>query len=354
MFNFKRFPIPLVFVLFWTAFMLFLDAKLGPGFIRAVRSADFPTAPGTVTKSEIAWTKRRKPRLVLEYIYTVNGQEFVGTHYHVEPQLVGNPYWLAAHDAHPVGSAATVYFDPDDPGRAVLRPGFRADSLLLMLALTPFNLIMIGLWWARRWRLADRREFDPALARSVREVPGGWRVRPTIWSGFVQSTFLAFLLITFVGSWLGGAFLVLSSVPAGWWLPVMMWSVALTAAPAFGFYWSQRALIQLNEQEGTITLAGRWKRITLNREQVRGITITTEQRTQNNQPWDASVVTLHWRGDLDEEQSARLATFADPADANSFTVWLGERLGLPLDERQRESARSHALVTTDFDSPSIS
>src|SRR5262245_12299269 len=167
-----------------SVFILLPDVLLASGPVKAVRSESFEQTPGVVTRSEIAAGHKGSVDYEVEYIYTVNGQQYTSKEYHVQPQLLGNGYWRAAHDNNPVGKQVTVYFDPDDPGTAYLVPGLRSDMLLVYWCLMPFNLLVAGLWW-NAWN-RSRRAFDPALRRCVRETPAGWLVRPDPTANFVE------------------------------------------------------------------------------------------------------------------------------------------------------------------------
>jgi hypothetical protein len=189
------------------------DIFLGRYFAEAIRSDSFDTTPGVVTKSEMGRDSQRKPRFDVEYTYTVNGRQYTGTKYHVWPRLVGNKYWFAARDAHPVGTPVTVYFDPDDPTNAYLSPGLGPDALFIAWFLAPFNLIMVGAVWAAWCRRRRPRCFDPALRRCVSPTRDGWWCRPHPQNRFRVVAFVALLLIMFVGYFAVGAYVLLLDFP---------------------------------------------------------------------------------------------------------------------------------------------
>jgi hypothetical protein len=329
--DFKREPGLWVLFVFWTVFFLFLDVKLiGKGLVLGLRSDSFPTAPGTVTKNKLIPNNKGSVRLELEYTYAVNGVPYIGTNYHIPPQLVGDGFWIEAHDAHPAGLAAPVYYDPHDPSTAFLRPGLRPDSLFILWLLTPFHLITIAMAWAAWWALANRREFDPALRRCAWERSDGWTARAKIATSPLAFAFLTLLAVTFAGSFVCAGFTSLSNSPPQWWMPAGMWSAAFAVSVLIAVIGSRQLLVRVND-EG-IEFPVSCQRTRVERERVSGVTIATETRKSEKSSREVSVVSLHWRTDV--EQSARIAVYNEPADAARLADWLRERLGLSVDRSQ--------------------
>jgi len=98
---------------------------------RAAKSASWPTVTGTVTRSEM--TSHRSTHegrtstsyhAHIEFDYEVDG---VGHHGDQRTYKVATSSQSAANDAvaaYPVGRSVTVSYDPQDPERAVLEPGW--------------------------------------------------------------------------------------------------------------------------------------------------------------------------------------------------------------------------------------
>jgi hypothetical protein len=317
------------FALFWSAFMLFVDGMLGSGFVQAVRSECFATGPGVVTRSEIRQKGRRGASLILEYEYVVNGRPYTGTKYHVQPQFVGNEYWIAARDANPVGAAVTVHYDPDDPATAYQAPGLRPDALMLVWCLTPFNLVMLGLGWAAWGHLTGRREFDPSLRRCARPAPVGWLARPDPNTSFLISAFTFLLIVTFCGSFAWGLYVANVGLPPPWAVPLAAWALALPATALYATRASRRGVVHVNELEGAITFTHDEKRVTVPRERVTNIDAKAEARKAKSGLYEVQVVALRWRDEFDEPQATRLAEYRDSADAAALVAWLSERLNVP-------------------------
>jgi hypothetical protein len=313
---------------FVSAVVLMLDEMLGSGFVEAVRSERFVTTPGTVTKSEIGRGGRGTVRFNVEYTYTVNGQQYTGTKYHVQPQLVGNRYWFAARDANPVGAPVTVHFDPDEPAAAYLVPGLRPDVLFILWVLAPFNLFAGWFAWAGWAHLTGRRAFDPALRRCVRAVPDGWRARPDPATRFLPSASAILLLLTFCGAFVVGTYVTIWDDQAPWALPLVMWAGALTAAVVVAARTSRRALLHINELEGALTFRHAGARATVTRENVRDLTLITEIRKEKSGTSEVRVVTLRWRDKFAREQQTVLAEYQNADDALALIAWLTVQLDL--------------------------
>ena len=317
------------FALFWSAFVLIFDAFVVGGLIEAVRSEGFDTTPGVVTKSEIKRGRKGPVKFDVAFVYTVNAQRYTGTEYHVQPQFVSTDYWFAARDANPVGAPVAVYYDPADPATACLAPGLRSDSLFLLWWLTPFNLVSVGFAWAGWGYLTGRRGFDPALRRCVRKTSDGWLVRPDPGTRFIVLAFVCLLAITFCGCFVCMGYVMIFDSPPPWALPLSMWAVVVAATVVFSGIESRRAWIHINELEDTITFRPARERVTVPRENILGLDITTEMRRTKSGPCEVHAVTLRWRDTFDQEQPTRLVEFTEAEDAVALVAWLSERWKLP-------------------------
>jgi hypothetical protein len=108
-----------------------------------------------------------------------------------------------------------------------------------------------------------------------------------------------------------------------------MWGGALAGAVALGIYHSRREVLRVNELEGAITFLAGGKPVTVAREQIRGVDVTTETRNLNGLPYEVYPVMILWRNALGEEEATKLVEYEDRPDAEAFAEWLRERLGLP-------------------------
>src|SRR5258708_15075724 len=104
--------------LFWSGLVGFICAFVGIGAVRQIRSADWPTVPGTVTASEVAGRKQNMWKL--EYTYIVAGRAYTSDKYAYAPMPVQGQTEVERHIAAiPVGAVVDVSYDPNNPEDAV-------------------------------------------------------------------------------------------------------------------------------------------------------------------------------------------------------------------------------------------
>ncbi len=137
--------------------LLFFFAGVGFTFMgltdiwRAARSAYWPTAAATITRSTIAPSGDAfTPHI--EYQYVVDGVPFCSTRIQPCSQAAGS-YRFARTIAsrYPVGQAVTIAYDPSDPVRSALEPGLRKQSFGMLVAGLMFAGLGAGftlLFWA--------------------------------------------------------------------------------------------------------------------------------------------------------------------------------------------------------------
>jgi hypothetical protein len=169
-----------IFGLIWTMFVGAFDGFILYNQYRQLRATRFPQTTGTVTHSEVTRHRGSKGGTTygvrIEYTYTVNGVRFDGDRYRYGVGSSSDSQW--AHEAvrnHPADSAVTVYYNPANPGDAVLRPGTDGADLFLFLFLTPFNMVMLGLWAGAFSAL--RSKFRQPVAGGVKWSDDGRRIR---------------------------------------------------------------------------------------------------------------------------------------------------------------------------------
>jgi hypothetical protein len=109
----------------------------------------------------------------IEYVYRVGGIEYHGKRYRYGEGSSSDSAWAqTAVAARPVGAEIPVFYNPGDPADALLSPGVDGGDLMLLLFLTPFNAVMLGLWSVG----------SSALRHWIRPRPaGGLRLRTTRW-----------------------------------------------------------------------------------------------------------------------------------------------------------------------------
>lgn len=144
-----------------------------PALVRAQESADWPRTQGWVETSRVERFARTggrvEPRLELSYSYSVQGETYSGHRVRLPAPVPGvlqdGPQQLTGR--YPAGLQVDVFYDPEDPSRAVLEPGAPAAAYLPILGGAALALVgaaafaagvVLGLKraWARRPRAASR------------------------------------------------------------------------------------------------------------------------------------------------------------------------------------------------------
>jgi hypothetical protein len=168
---------PLLLSLLSTLGVLLGVAGLGViiwGFIRmrrASRTRSWPTTQGTIRSSRV--TSREAPavetetrydedapapapqvlyRPQVEYTYTVDRQTYTGTELGVDVVEVSSRQHAQAHAArYAPGRPVTVFYDPEDPSRALLEPGVQGTSWALPAAGAACVVVAAAFYFFVRW-----------------------------------------------------------------------------------------------------------------------------------------------------------------------------------------------------------
>jgi hypothetical protein len=113
-----------------------------PHYLRAKKSALWPTTSGLITISRVqflersgsVWTRRRFEGYLgdVRYRYRVCATDYFGSRLSFEQaHLACAECWQSAIRPYPVGKTVTVYYDPRNPAFAVLEPGLVGEVVLL-------------------------------------------------------------------------------------------------------------------------------------------------------------------------------------------------------------------------------
>jgi hypothetical protein len=106
-----------------------------PQYIRAKNSAQWPTTKGVITISrlQVGYLKQMKGYYGnIQYKYHVGNIDYEGSQRSFNRvHLAVEDAWQRVIDAYPVGKAVDVYYDPKNPGFAVLEPGLLGEMDLL-------------------------------------------------------------------------------------------------------------------------------------------------------------------------------------------------------------------------------
>lgn len=173
-------------LLFFGSIVGLFDVLMLRGFADQVSAANFPSVPGTMQIAEV--TRVSSPSgsgrgsgashsLRVQYTYKVNRREYKGDRY----SFVTGDTWTTSDkrrvaDALRPPAQVPVYYDPDDPERAVLTNQLFAGDYFALLFLVPFNVMVLGtLWFVMNALRIDL--LRPAFAGApVRRTPRDVRV----------------------------------------------------------------------------------------------------------------------------------------------------------------------------------
>lgn len=169
----------LFFGLFWTVFVLGFDGVIFWNSLRQIRASGFPKTTGVVTKSSVESHRGSKGRITysaaIEYSYSVAEKQYRGKQYRFgqTSSTGGNAQEIVA--AFPVGRKVAVFYSPDDPATAVLKPGLEGTDLFMAMFLMPFNFVMLGIWYCIGISFFGGRR--PIVAGGAKIIDDGYTTR---------------------------------------------------------------------------------------------------------------------------------------------------------------------------------
>jgi len=191
------------FGIFWCTLIGGFDYMAIRELVAQIESADFAAAPAHIIKSQMTSHRGSKGGMSygvkFEYTYAVNGSDYRANRYTFSTASSSDQTWARdAVAAFPAGSQRVCYYDPKNPARSVLAPGIHGSDLVILMFLTPFNIIAAFMISMPFWAWLDRRRPElvvPRVSDSIhgREGYATKRFNPIV-------SFLGWLLITsFVG-----------------------------------------------------------------------------------------------------------------------------------------------------------
>ena len=146
--------------------------------IQAFASSSWPTVEGVVERVQIrrdtsgsGSTRTVSYRYTVEYAYEVGGTAYtsdkleMGSGNTAGREPTHGEASAAARKRFPRGKAVTVYYDPDDPGMAVLAPGARLSNWgAYMPALLGLFFALVGGWMLYLAKSMPQRPAAPKRA----------------------------------------------------------------------------------------------------------------------------------------------------------------------------------------------
>jgi hypothetical protein len=140
-----------IFAIFWCILVGFFDHFIFSTIFRQLESTRFAQAPAEIISSEL---KRNNSRdgdtfgVKVQFRYTVDGREYSSDKYSFDNLSSSDSGWARQAVAkYFAGAQTTCYYDPADPSRAILKPGIDGSNIFLLMFITPFNVVGLGLIW---------------------------------------------------------------------------------------------------------------------------------------------------------------------------------------------------------------
>ena len=135
----------LIFTLIGAAIFYFFSL---PPLKYSLESKNWPKTSGTITHSEVdSWTKDGKSQYDarINYSYTVEGKKYNSSKLNTSGSYTGSNITKAKElvNEFPVGKTVDVYYDPELPDSASLKPG--ASNTDIVMAVFPLIFFLIGL-----------------------------------------------------------------------------------------------------------------------------------------------------------------------------------------------------------------
>jgi Protein of unknown function (DUF3592) len=325
-----------IFTCFCSAVVIFFDGHVGREIWNQFESRSYPATTAEITHSEVTRHRGSKGGTTygvdIRYRYVVDDRSLEGTRFRYNADFTSDSTWaVKAVAEHPVGLQTRVYYNPQNPRDAVLATGLDGSDLMLVLFLTPFNLIMLGFWtWLGG--LLRERIFKP-VAGGVRIITEGPRTNirlpqyaAMLWC-MVAMGGLSFVSIFILGFASGFH-------PSLWLASVVLFVVA--AAGAGAYWWQWRKIHSGDDDlildEGTQTMelpetCGRENRVTVALSEVENLTVEVIMHQGSKGGTSYTYAPTLWlRGGGAGGQ--KLADWSDKMKAEAFTDWLRQRLGI--------------------------
>jgi hypothetical protein len=326
------------FALFWTAIVSVFDGFLIIGAVRQTRAETYPTVKGEITRSVVSTHRDSEGDTTygadLEFTYFVDGVTYTGDRYRYG-EMSSSDRSLAAGvvGAHPVGATVTVHYHPDDPGDAVLQPGVGGQDLFLALFLTPFNVVMVGLWFgllSAAWRRISK---PPAGGVAIVRRGGRVFVRlpriSPLAAGAAAALAVSFVSIFVVGFGFGFD----PSIP----VIGVVWA-AVVAVAAGMYFWRKLVVgsgakdLVIDAEAGMLSLPqtfGRKTDVVVALNAVSGIDV--ERIVHHGSKGGTSysyAPRILWKRDDGTAENDRLVEWWDEGRAGAFATWLRGQLGV--------------------------
>lgn len=324
-----------LFVGFWSAITLAFDVVLVVSAWRQTRAVNYPSVVGAVVYSRVQEHSDSDGGTTyspdVRYVYTVEGREYHGDRYRYGQMASSDRNADRVVASLPVGREVPVFYNPADPADAVLKAGIEGADLFLAMFLTPFNLVMLGGWYAVG-RGAYVRFVKPP-AGGARLIDQGFRThvysssKPLLATAAATLLGASFVSIFIVG--FGFGFNPPVHVIAGTWTVVLVLTLGVTAAVALRGV-APKELLAIDPVERTITLPARGKHpepLSIPFAAVEQVRV--ERRSQRDSEGSRQILyepTIAYTDEGGVARRARLPRKVSALEAESLAAWLEEQV----------------------------
>ncbi len=325
-----------IFTVFWSSLVLTFDGFIIHNLFKQIESSHYQFVTGTVTHSEVRVHHGSKGGTsyvpVIQYRYEVAGQAFTGAR--LRYNSISFSSQAAARrmvDEHHASSTVQVFYNPENPEDSLLFTGIEGSDFMMILFLTPFNAVMLGLLiWIYGW--LRERVFHPA-AGGMKIITDGMYTRVRL----PQYGAVIWWLGTTGGLGFAAIFVVGLSTQMRPSIAVILATIAVVYLAGVGvFLWQwmkiRSGIDDLVINEGTRSLDlpetfGRTERVTVNIADIESLTVDQiEHRSNKGGISYTYAPTLRMRGN--ESAGSKLADWSDKLKADDFAEWLRKKLGL--------------------------
>ena len=326
------------FTLFWTAMVGIFDTIFISDFVRREQAQSFPSTKGTIMRSYIKETQgsRRSADPTygpeIDFTFEVNGKTYSSDTYRYGDW--GSSDRSLAESAvgrYVVGQQVVVYYNPNDPSDAILERDTQGMDLFSLLAITPFNLIMLGLWGFLATMLKRKISKLPAGGVLIKQYQGRTHIRlpestPLATAGgtALGISFVS-IFIVFFGFGANPSMLTIQIV----WACVIIPSVIVYIKMKFDIGSGKKDLV-IDDTNGILSLAQTLDRNEHVIVQLDDVTEVIMERvaiqTRKGTRFQFAAALVYTEGD--KSIKSRLIEWYDEDRANQFADWLRDRLGL--------------------------
>jgi Protein of unknown function (DUF3592) len=340
----KQWLVMVFFGLFWSTLTLVFDGILGYSFVNQIRASHFASTTGVITHSETTTehgSHGSTTGVDIRYHYEVNGRPFEGTRYRYLEGSSSDSKW--AKDAvrrYSMGAEAPVFYNPKNPSESLLSPGLDGSDFMWIIFLTPFTLIMLGLWMGGIGFM--RNKFFHSTNGHVRTIQDGHFLRIRLprlpaWGFGMAATGAIAFLETFVLVFGGGGFhpkaeyaLAALIIAFGAGIVITVWRGMKARSGLFD--------LAIDERDGSFELPltfGRKTRIPISFANVMDVIVDTVPDKRNTPAYVATVVLCDQKA-----SDGKIAEWFNKTDAENFVAWLRPLLKVSGNDKKSTALKS--------------